>query len=75
MSETSKALHAEMDRNIQLQEEIEKLRKHLDAIIAFKNKHFVSVEKVEKIIKQRPCKSCKYFSNWLKELKNQVARK
>ena len=29
----------------------------------------VSVKKVEKMIKQRPCKSCKYFTDWLKELK------
>ena len=29
----------------------------------------VSVKKVEKVIKQRPCKSCEYFTDWLKELK------
>jgi len=29
----------------------------------------VSVEEIEKRIRKRPCKSCEYWTNWLKELK------
>jgi len=31
----------------------------------------ITVKKLEKVIKQCPCKSCDYFTEWLKELKKQ----
>ena len=34
----------------------------------------VSVEEVERMIKQRPCKSCEYFVDWLKELKKEAKK-
>ena len=35
----------------------------------------VTIEEIEKVIKKRPCKSCEYFTDWLKELKkNQVSK-
>ena len=32
----------------------------------------VSVEEIEKKVKERLCKSCKYWTDWLKELKKEA---
>ena len=34
----------------------------------------VLVEEIEKVIKERPCKSCEYFTDWLKELKSRCQK-
>ena len=60
-------------------EEFERYKSEAKAVILQKSRKImewesqplVSVERVKEMIKQRPCKSCKHFTEWLKELKQE----
>ena len=60
-------------------EEFERYKSEAKAVILQKSRKImewesqpvVSVERVEEMIKQRPCKSCRHFTEWLKELKQE----